>query len=798
MLGAGGVCLLAAPLWAQVTSDKEVANKSTSTTATSPAAVAPPSVPGDADATDSPRERGRVLQKRNPIASEYLALGQLGRSPGAQADGEGNDFRRYFVATGTGLRGRDAAHAGVFFTYQSLSGEATPGFDARLSRHWGAEARRWSLDLKANVTSADRLIEHYEAAWAPEAGGQRYYLQRPRLSQDDIYTRTRSVALTVEHRLSATDTVFAQVSWSDYFDDYFRNRIELNYGQGTVTAAGGVVGNSRSELAVTNAGSRRYFARTKTRRDIGRVHLGGRHDGPVWSVDYGIYYARWDNRPQSDGWNFTERGLDLAYAITDAHLPRFQVTNGVPLDGGTLTTFNDLRSTTTQTLDTDWAARADVQRSVAVHDGTLWLSGGASSRRKERTNGGDKLVYLRDAARPLTMAEVGLTPAPGTIMDGVYALPRGLDTDPAHGRLLAGEPAFAYSASRTVLETLQDVYESTEMVSGVYALGLWKRGAWSVEVGVRGEATRTDSLGTVISPAATDRGTGRLLAQVIDAGVVQNIREVPGAGSYETLLPSAAVEWRITPAVTTRVAAYDQLMRPQYFDIVSYRRVAQPTLTISEGNPALEPTSIRTCAWAVEWRNRGVGVVGAELYATQVSHFFYSAQRFETIDGDIYTTSRVENGGDGTIRGLQLQWTRGYTPVAGLSVSPMAAYTYSESEADLPTRPADRLTLPERSRHLLKVGVEWALASVGGSVDWGYQSKALDDVGPSLDRDGYREAVKSLDAALWWKVARRWKATLSAQNLTDAPERSYEGKPTRVTRNQFSSTTWRLGAEARF
>lgn len=248
-----------------------------------------------------------------------------------------------------------------------------------------------------------------------------------------------------------------------------------------------------------------------------------------------------------------------------------------------------------------------------------------------------------------------------------------------------------------------------------------------------------------------------------------------------------------------RATLHEQIMRPQYFDIVRYRRVSLPTTSISEGNPRLGPVSIRTAALAAEYRSARAGEVAVELYRTNVRDFFYSAQRYELIDGEQFSVARVENGDEGTVQGFQVQWSRAFAfdgPVRKLI--PTVAYTFSDSEAKVPTRPADNLTLPERSRHLLRAEIVWEANRLGGAWELLSQSEALDEVGTGLDRDAYRGRVFSLDARLWWRLSPRYRATLSATNLTDAPERAYEGDPLRVTRNQYSSTTWRLGIEGTF
>ena len=50
--------------------------------------------------------------------------------------------------------------------------------------------------------------------------------------QEFLLTRTRSGLLHVEHQLGPNHILFAQASWSDYFDDSEIDQLELNLGSG--------------------------------------------------------------------------------------------------------------------------------------------------------------------------------------------------------------------------------------------------------------------------------------------------------------------------------------------------------------------------------------------------------------------------------------------------------------------------------------------------------------------------------------------------------------------------------------
>ncbi|MBL9213886.1 MAG: TonB-dependent receptor [Opitutaceae bacterium] len=763
---------------------------------------APP--PGQSEATDSPRERDRVLQKRNPIASEYQSADIPGRAPGAQADGEGADFRAYLPLAGDLLAQPAETRLGAFVLLQSDVGRAEPGFEAVVRRRGGPAARAWSLEARANLTAAARLIEDYDAVWAPAGAGAAsdYFLQRPSLGRETLSTRTRTGLLHAEHRLGAADTVFAQASWSDYLDDSVINQVDFDTATGVprpgVPPAAPVRG-TLAEGAYTGVVARRYFRLAQTRRDIARFQAGGRHEAGDWSVRYAVYHARWNSVLDAEGWNFRDGGLDFAYRVDgrDPWFPALIVAPGFAFAANAAGSFlADYRDVIVTTRDRDWAYRLDGQRRQALAGGNLWLSSGGLHRRKERRNVFDGQVYYPYAGQSLPLTGIAATADPGRVVHERYPLlPPGLVGAAARER--AGAAQLERSTARTVIESEQENYFSAEAVTGAYAYASWRRGPGMVEAGLRGEHTRTETRGTVIVPAAADAGDGGLRGEVVENGELLRVREVPGGRSYTSWLPSLGAEWRLAPAWTLRAAGFAQLMRPQYFDVVDYRRTSVTTYKIREGNPDLDPVTIRTAALALDHRSAAAGRVSVALYATDIRAFFYNAQFFETIGGTLYTVSRIENGDRGSIRGVQGQWTRRFAAGGG-ELAPAVAYTYSRSAATLPTRPGDRLVLPERARHLLRAEAGWTRGRVGGTVGIAYQSAALDQVGPTLDRDIHREPVQSVDAALWWRLARKWRATVAAQNLTDAPERSYEGDRLRVLRNQYRATTWRLGVETRY
>ncbi len=201
-----------------------------------PASAAAPSSEAGTGAVESQRERNRVLQKRNPIASEYQTAGELGLAPGAIADGESVDFRSLLPALGSLLGGADANQLSASYLYHSASERGKPGFTASVVSSVGPDARLTKVQVQAALTAANRVVDTALWTWSPTSfthqGESVYFLDRPRMQSDQIDTRTRSARLQIEHRLGADHTIYAQIEGWDYTDFFRRDMLEYRFGGG--------------------------------------------------------------------------------------------------------------------------------------------------------------------------------------------------------------------------------------------------------------------------------------------------------------------------------------------------------------------------------------------------------------------------------------------------------------------------------------------------------------------------------------------------------------------------------------
>ena len=176
---------------------------------------------------ESPRERDRILLKRNPIASEYQEQGRLGLAPGASADSEGVDFRSKFRMKPLG--GKPVTRIEPTISYQGTGDQIEPGGRIMLGRQIGGIGAQ----LQLSTTAATRVISHYQSRWVESLleGESLSLLGFPRFSQDTYETRNSSVGIRLD---AGSDRLqyFYELFASHYTDDAYRNRLEYQVATG--------------------------------------------------------------------------------------------------------------------------------------------------------------------------------------------------------------------------------------------------------------------------------------------------------------------------------------------------------------------------------------------------------------------------------------------------------------------------------------------------------------------------------------------------------------------------------------
>ncbi len=743
---------------------------------------------------DSPRERSRVLLKRNPIASEYQAGGEVYRPDAtASADAEGVDFRALF----RGVLGEDSqamTRAQLDLSGQSKAGKVLPGGNLLLIRSLPFD-ERWTGLLSLRHSAAERTIEHYQARWNTIDGIGVPGL--PKYSQDRFDTRRWDASAGIRFASSERLALRYAFSFTDYDDSAYRNRFEPQIIRGQRLADGLVLSPELdTAIGVTSEQTplRRYFHEIETDRRIRRHWLHARWEGERDAVELDGYLGVWRERRRWPGWNFVDSGQTVQFDAQQRSRPNLDVADQAALFDLSNGLFANFRDSDRSTRDEDQGVRAYWNHRLQWGQWQPWLRLGALYRNKERRNDQNRLVYERSGAG-FGYSQVA---APGERTDVLgYDLPAAGDLGLARAALdqALGTGALL-SNQATFFETLQDEYTTQETVTAG-SIGLYSNGPrWQWRLGLRYEQTETDTLGTVIGPPESLAAAGIAPVNTLsvagrefeDTFMALDGGRLAGANRYEKWLPSAAVGWKVSPHWHVHGLYYQELMRPQYFDIVNYRRINPTVNRISEGNPELAPTLVSTFGVALRWQPDTDREYTLELYRKDIEDFFYEAVQDVPIGTERFKVSRVDNGPSAEINGFRLAAKHTMTLAPGVDLNVTGSYTFSDTQAEIIQADGDLRVadLPERSRHLLQGSASVSWRQWTGSLQLRYQSVALDEVGEFASTDVYRDEALIWSGSLRYALPSAWNASLRVDNLTNAPERAFENTRDRITNNLYS------------
>ncbi|MCM2679414.1 TonB-dependent receptor domain-containing protein [Echinimonas agarilytica] len=222
-------------------------------------------------------------------------------------------------------------------------------------------------------------------------------------------------------------------------------------------------------------------------------------------------------------------------------------------------------------------------------------------------------------------------------------------------------------------------------------------------LGARYVETETTSLGVKTTRFRNDEGQE---LKDLNGLKVEQYDPVSESSDYSNFLPSLNVNVLLTDDMFVRLAAAKTMARANPKDLSPSLDLPNYSWTANLGNPNLRPEEAINYDVSWEWYINEINSLSAAVFFKDLSNFH--TNRFYTIaspadrngDGD-YTNDPVTvkqpiNGGDGTIKGIELAalHTFDYLPgfLSGFGVQ--ANYTYTDSSQDSGTSELDGSELP--------------------------------------------------------------------------------------------------------
>lgn len=746
--------------------------------------------------TQSVRDRGRILLKRNFLASEFQASDPVGFYQEAFLDAEGVDSRAFFSLV---RPSKDALtnEVTITVTQQDKAGATRPGGRIAAERAYGP------ITLSAEVVhnATERIIDQYEGRWR-RTSEDLSFLSFPAYTRDRISADSNVGNFRIDWSLDSDRLLTLESALTRYQDSAFRTKIEAQFGVGSFDASNlglGSTNDTITDLTVTDASLRHYQHEWNTQRDIARHQVTYRQTFDTGLFELRAYQGSWENSSQWLPWNFLTPDVDIAYSTDDAHLPSVSLLDGHSLVDPSQAVFRDYRYLNTKTRDADKAVAIDWDSQRNWTNAKLVFSIGASWRTKKRRADDQRWVYQPSGQGVLAMTDLVSQLQGDTILSNGFILPPSISH--ADARRIASDP----NNTRVVIneflsfkESIEQQFASSETVSAAYIHGQMTRSNYTVSLGLRREGTVTETLGTLSGSEEAIAPAGSQPIYEVDIYDV-SIKDtfdafqafsVPAKNQYHQWIPSFFFRYSINQETAFNLVWYQQIMRPQYFDIVNYSREMEAFRRIDRGNPSLAPARIDTVSGGLSFSSGDVSV-RLELFKKSIDNFAYRSTTAGLVRGEIYRIRSIQNGSRASISGAQVaanfSLPTTQLPIDTASIS--LRYTYSDSEAILATRST---AFPERAKHFGNATFNISKGPFRLQTRLLGYSQTLESIGEDTWQDQYRSKVMAISHTLSFKTESALQFGLSVTNPLDRPERITEQTDLRVVKNEFSGSLYKL------
>jgi len=623
-----------------------------------------------------------------------------------------------------------------------------------------------------------------------------------RLTRENI-----SASMRVDYKIDDNNTLFASTINTLYHDDELRDNFIFRLDQGTDAA-----GNSYNSAAYINANSPTkgtvYGARINARIDYRDTKefmttntFGGEHALSGWDLSWRLNYTF-----TNDGRNNTASG---AFQSPSSFLLRptieYDFTNG---DVNTIRLFRTGGTTTARTQGaqvTDIEAFAFPMQTLGNIDGgdiTGAYTGKFDVSREaelfglptkvefgglftDRTKKSREFGYTRTFASSEAPAWNAFATSTG------YLGSQNLNytfryTDKGYTNALMKSEI---KAGRAVFNNgLANYWKVSETITAAYGMATTRFDWGNVVYGARVEKIENTGEAFVAFPAAGSTPAGNRLVKT---------------SSDETLVyPSAHLNWDVRENVKVRFGITTSASRPDFDDLRPNYTFSDAAQSISGGNPYAKPEKQIGLDTYVEWYMAPEGFFSAGVFYKDIKDvlvqtsglFGNDSLNSNGIDRSSYTVSRIDNGGDGHLQGLEVfysgtakqlaedmnlpEWAQGF----GIK----ASATWTTSELNLPSVngvPARTISLLGTSDGVYNLQALYEQYGWSLRLAYQYRTPWGQSIGPYRSINGgvypvdngdiYWDADEEIDFSARYQMNEHMEAFFDASNLSNQGARRY-------------------------
>ncbi len=653
-------------------------------------------------------------------------------------------------------------------------------------RRFGPD-NKFGLLLSGSYYQTNRGSDNNEFDYddAEIGGGEEQEVLTEYQLRDYVIDRKRiGISATLDYRLDDFSHMYFRGIVNEYSDQEYRRRLIYAFDEGDFDAA------TETSASISGAEAVRELKDRFEKQSIRSFAVGGNQHFNLMDVDYHLSYSFAEEKePHSRYSTFKfEDGVDFTYDLKDHDFPKINITNSSDIYDPTKFEFEEFSTEKYTTQDKDYTGSFNIKIPFTFNAKSGMFKSGFKYRGKSKDRHVDIRVY-DGYSSDLYLDEVLGNFEGKDFLNGKYRVGRFQDAKKIKTFFNTNSAGFEEDSDKSHEETDAQNYDAEERVLAGYAMTTLNAGPWSLLAGLRAEKTNIDYRGnTVVFDEDGD----------YESTVASN-----GKSDYLNMLPSLHVKYRIDQNTNLRAAYTNSIARPDYYDLVPFQSVSREDEEIASGNSNLKPTVSKNLDLMVERYFQSVGLISGGFFYKKLNDFIY-ANVSEVSGGayDGYEQTVPVNGKAATLWGVEMNWQQQMTFLpsywSGLGV--YLNYTYTQSEAEFPTREAgeDKATLPGQSEHVANFAISYERGGFNGRISANLHGKYLDEVGETKADDIFYDRHFQLDASASQRLTHNWTAYLELLNLTNAPLRYYRGSTSRPVQQEFYSWTGKLGLKFTF
>lgn len=527
-------------------------------------------------------------------------------------------------------------------------------------------------------------------------------------------------------------------------------------------------------------------------QDILSTVLGAVHYVDQWTVDYSGAYSYADTEEtDSFGAVWQQEGLDLGYDLADPRRPRYFAVDGDAFADASAYALDEIVEEPYDTREAETAFAFNLQRDLDLDNATAWLKVGGKARLRGKDADFDSTVYegfggdfsLAD----FDQADVDYPFGPFFPVADAADLRR---------FIRASRGVFDINEEETAIERQGGDYDIDEDIYAAYAMANVDFGSVRLIGGLRVERTTFDAVGTQL----------RIDEEGGDGDPV--FTPVTASKTYIDWLPGLHLRWEPVDSVVMRASATRSIARPNFAEAAPFQVIeieeddGEVERTAELGNPELDPLRSSNLDVSIEYYPGDIAVLSAGVFYKDITDFVVLADvAGEGAFADFDEAIQPLNGGDASVRGIELGWTQrlSFLPgvLDGLLVS--ANYAWIDSESELPFRETT-VPLPRQSDRVGNVSVGWEKYGFNVRLAGTYRSAYLDEIGELDDAafDRYADDNFQVDLAAKYRISEHLQVYFNAVNLNDEPFYAYYGSRRYNSQFEQYGRTYELGLQANF